>query len=607
MAKQTTKTAREIIDRRRAEWARHGDIEHDKAFTDATAEYMLRPENTSLRQEIADGPELLIEMLFVVVDKDQKTVPFFLNAVQQEFIDDLNRAKADFRAGRRLHLKFLVLKGRQQGFTSVITALQLACSITQRNFAGFTLADDSDNTETIFEDKAKFPYSQLPEAIKPTEKYNNRREFHFERLNSRWRVATAGSKGVGRSKTLNFFHGSEAAFWSDLQQVLAGLGQALTKDAVQILESTANGYNEFKDLWDDGANWEPKFYEWWKTPEYRQRFESVAKEVRFKSSIRSKPDWIYKRCKWLVEYIGLDMEQAYWYYIKWRDIKELIKQEYPCSADEAFLASGRCVFDKEIVIQRKEYLKQLYAERSPKRGFFLFKWNDPDTKDKILDDTIKFFEDQNGYITIYEDALPGYPYVIGGDTKGEGSDFFADTVINNATGRRVAVLHSDLDPDTYTHQTYCLGRYYNDALIGIEINFDLYPVKELQRLKYPKQYVRQVADDIGGKVQQKFGFKTDGNTRPMIISNEIVLIRDNIDLFTHIPMLDECLSFVYDDKGRPDAESGKHDDILFSDMIAVHIRTQQRMSVITPKEKPKPLPHALQSDPPRKKWGWLQW
>ena len=65
----------------------------------------------------------------------------------------------------------------------------------------------------------------------------------------------------------------------------------------------------------------------------------------------------------------------------------------------------------------------------------------------------------------------------------------------------------------------------------------------------------------------------------MIISNEIVLIRDNIELFTHIDMLSECLTFVIDKNGRPDAESGKHDDILMSDMIANASRSQQRFTI----------------------------
>jgi hypothetical protein len=210
-----------------------------------------------------------------------------------------------------------------------------------------------------------------------------------------------------------------------------------------------------------------------------------------------------------------------------------------------------------------------------------------------------------------------HPYVLGGDTKGEGSDFFAGTVINNITGKRCATLHANLDPDTYTHQMYCLGKYYNTALIGIEINFDIYPVKELERLNYPRQYMRERVDTITGEVQKKFGWKTDGNTRPMIISKEIVLIRDNIDLFTDITFLDECLSFAYDENNRPDAIDGKHDDVLFSDMIANEIRTQQSFALTTTSSVDlSKLPQDLQEDywgapkseRPRllKKWGLIK-
>ena len=206
-------TAKQIIKRRKELWKQYHDLEKDREFIESVADYLVSDDGEAIREEVGNNPEYLIEMAFLIVNKDKQTVPFFLNDVQHSFIDDLNQAKEDYRAGRRLHLKFLILKGRQQGFTSVITAYQLATAIVTKNFAGFTLADNGDNTTTIFEDKAKFPYDSLPEQIKPTEKYNTRRELHFEKLNSRWRVSTAGTKEVGRSKTLNLFHGSEAAFW----------------------------------------------------------------------------------------------------------------------------------------------------------------------------------------------------------------------------------------------------------------------------------------------------------------------------------------------------------------------------------------------------------
>jgi hypothetical protein len=70
----------------------------------------------------------------------------------------------------------------------------------------------------------------------------------------------------------------------------------------------------------------------------------------------------------------------------------------------------------------------------------------------------------------------------------------------------------------------------------------------------------------------------------LIISNEIVLLRDNSELFNDIDFLMECLTFVYDENGRPDARNGKHDDILFSDMIGNQIRSQQKTGIQQHKE-----------------------
>lgn len=580
-------TAAAVIAKRREVWELHHSIEKDRAYREAVANYLVSVKGEALREEIKAEPRLLIEMVFVIVDKAKQTVPFFLNKVQRGFSDDLYAAQNDYNAGLRLFIRFLVLKGRQQGFTAYITAEQLARSIITRNFAGFTVANKAENTATIFQDKAKFTYDNIPEALKPTEKFNNRQELHFDKLNSRWRIATA-AKDVGISKTLNFVHFSEAAFFEiPISSVQASLGDSLTPGATEIWESTANGYNEFKDAWDSGS-FDNKFYEWWLTDEYATEFESEAKREWFTKGLAAdygnkklettSEKWIFKRCQWLIRDRGLSVAQAYWYYNKWDYYgnKELIKQQFPCSADEAFLASGRCVFDKEKVIERKECLLALYAKEPPKRGMFRYEWNDADTHDYIKDDTVKFVETPEGMLTIYEDVKVGHPYVIGGDTKGEGKDFYSATVIDNVTGKRVATLRAQLtNSKPFTWQLYCLAWHYNMALVGVEMNFNTAPIEELERLRYPRQYTRQQYDSITKQYQKKYGWKTDGNTRPLIIDKEVDLIENNIELFTDITFLDECLTFVYDDNGRPDAESGKHDDVLFSDMIANEIRTQQ--------------------------------
>ena len=557
-------TADYLIEKRKEKWKELKSIDHDKKFRSAVAKEMMQ--SAELLNEVKANPEKLIELVFIVVDKNQQTMPFFLNDVQHEFINTLNKAIEDFNNGDIADISLLVLKGRQQGFTTLVTAYQLACSILNRNFQGYTLADKSDNSEAIFQNKAKFPYGQLPDVLKPTEKFNNRKQLLFEKINSSWAVDTA-TKDVGRSRTVNFFHGSECAFWKDgISPIQAALGEAMTKNCIKIYESTANGYNDYKKMWDSGVHINC-FYEWWKTKEYNIAFRSEDVKAEFLHSIDTKRDWIWERLRWLRYDKGLSAEQLYWYwnkYDKYLD-KDLIKQEYPCTPQEAFLLSGQNVFDVAIILQRLENILQPI-----KTGYFTYDY------DGLKITNIKWVNDRNGYIKLYQ--MPNTPeitqYCIGGDTAGEGSDFFIGQVLDAKTGRQVATLKHQFDADQYTKQMYCLGKYYKDALIGIEANFDSFPIMELQRLGYPKQYTREAVDTYTGKTEKRFGFKTTSLTRPTIISRLIEIVREHCYLLNDKETLEELLTIIRNEKGRIEAPEGGHDDMMMALAIAHHIKEQ---------------------------------
>ena len=570
-------TADFLIEKRKEKWQERQSIDFDKQFRNAVAKEMMS--NRELLDEIKAKPEKLIELVFIVVDKNQRTMPFFLNDVQHEFINTLNKAIEDFNEGNIADISLLVLKGRQQGFTTLVTAYQLACSILNRNFQGYTLADKSDNSEAIFQNKAKFPYGQLPNALKPTEKFNNRKQLLFEKINSSWAVDTA-TKDVGRSRTVNFFHGSECAFWKDgISPIQAALGEAMTKNCIKIYESTANGYNDYKKMWDSGVHINC-FYEWWKTREYNIAFRNEETKKEFLHNIATKKEWIWERLRWLKNEKGLSAEQLYWYwnkYDKYLD-KDLIKQEYPCTPHEAFLLSGKNVFDVSIILERLEHLK-----KPIKQGYFTYDY------DGLKITNIKWANDRNGYIKLYQ--LPNTPayteYCIGGDTAGEGSDYFTAHVLDAKTGNQVAAFKQQFDADQYTRQMYCLGKYYNDALIGIEANFDSYPIKELQRLGYYKQYTREAVDTYTGRTEKRFGFKTTSLTRPTIISKLIEIVREHCETINDKDTLEELLTIIRNEKGRIEAPEGGHDDQMMGLAIAHEIRGQvvfTQEPIITPRQ-----------------------
>ena len=216
---------------------------------------------------------------------------------------------------------------------------------------------------------------------------------------------------------------------------------------------------------------------------------------------------------------------------------------------------GRTVFDAAAVTAR------LAEEPEPlERGYF-------------LED--EWVEDPGGDIAIYAYPIEGRHYVIGADTAGEGSDWFVAQVLDNRTGEQVAVLRQRTDEDIFTRQVYDLGWMYNTALIGVETNWSTYPIRELERLEYPKQYVREAVDTYTGRLEQRFGFRTDLKSRPLIIAELITWMRENPESVSDVDTLQEMLTFVRSESYRPEAQEGAHDDCIMALAIAHHIRAQQ--------------------------------
>lgn len=229
---------------------------------------------------------------------------------------------------------------------------------------------------------------------------------------------------------------------------------------------------------------------------------------------------------------------------------------------------GKTFFNAENISKRLQEIQEPI-----KRGFFIYEL---DENNNIIRN-IEFKEDKNGPIDLFELPKDRYPYVLAGDTSGEGSDYFTGQVLENTTGKQVAKLRKQFDADEYTRQMYCLGMYYNEALIGIETNFDTFPIKKLLELGYKNQFVREKEDTYTGKHDKAFGFRTDKITRPLILSILQAIVNDHIELINDRETLEEMLVFVRNEKGRPEAQEGCHDDLIMALAIAYYIRTQQSM------------------------------
>lgn len=229
---------------------------------------------------------------------------------------------------------------------------------------------------------------------------------------------------------------------------------------------------------------------------------------------------------------------------------------------------GQTYFNARNIQERIQHLKEPI-----KVGYFDYTYEN----EQII--SYRWHNDPDGFIKIYEDKIDRNPYVLGGDTAGgDGSvysDFFTGHVIDNLTGKQVAVLRRQFDEVEYTRQMVCLAKYYNEALLGIEANFSTYPIMEAERLGYSKQYVREEEDTYTGKVTKRLGFKTTSISRPRILAGLQTIVLENVNLINDKDTLEEMLVFVRNEKGRPEAKEGEHDDLVMGLAIAYDIREQQ--------------------------------
>ena len=515
-----------------------------------------------------------IESCLKIKTKSGTVVPFRLNDAQRKLYAV---AKRQQDAGKPVRL--IILKARQLGFSTLTEGLIFHACATRRNVNALIVAHREDATANLFR-MSKLFYDELPAPVKPMLRASNAQELVFENpsklrserearpgLRSRIRCATAGGRGIGRSDTLQCVHLSEYAFWPDgadgKASTLAGILQAVPSlpGTMVVIESTANGFEDFKERWDAAVagenDFEPVFFAWFENPDYSMPVvpgtEWTPEERDLKAAYRLTDGQLQWRRWCIANNCGGSLD--------------MFRQEYPASPGEAFLHSGTGVFDNEQIVLRLERLPGPTGRGEFTNG----EWTESET----------------GAITLYEMPEEGVPYVLGGDTAGEGSDYFTAIVINNVSGRIAAKLRQKYSEPEYVRQICALGRFYNDALVAIETNFSTYPVMKLQEMEYPNQYSREREDTYTRQMRKSYGFRTDRQSRPRAIANLVEVFSSHPEWFTDRELLEEMLTFCYNEDHRPEALAGKHDDLVMGAAITYAVRHQQRMTVLTKPEKPR--------------------
>lgn len=510
--------------------------------------------------------------------KEGKLQPFVLNPIQHKLDAIVEQQRAQGKP-----VRIIVLKARQVGISTYVEGKLFQRTVMRPLTHSLIVAHKEDASTNLF-NMSRLYYEELPPALRPMVKASNAKELIFENpdsdplrkqqnpgLRSRIKIETAQNTGAGRSETIHNLHASEVAFWPRAGEVMLGLMQAVpnTPDTMVVLESTANGVGGyFYDLWRRAEAGEtdfvPVFFPWHEHPEYRMPvppgFRPTDEEHILKETYDLTDEQIAWRRWCIANNCGGD--------------EILFRQEYPANPQEAFITSGRPVFDVAKLTLR---LKQVTGkgERGSIEGG-------------------KFVSDNKGQLVVYKHPEPFKPYVIGADVAEgvSGGDYSVAQVLDNTTGEQVAVWRGHIDPDLFADEQVKLARYYNCALIANEVNnHGLTTIKALEtRHHYHRQYKREIIDEITGKKQHKYGFRTDVTTRPVIIDGLREVARERPDLINDETTIREMLTFVFSSQNKPEAQEGCFDDCVLSLAIAHKAREQQSMQMMDtrlPKSAPR--------------------
>lgn len=278
--------------------------------------------------------------------KDGNLQLFRFNTVQR-----LLHYKLEQQIKRTGMVRAIVLKARQPGVSTYSTARYYHHVSRRPGRRAFILTHQDDATENVFAMVKRF-HDNNPHA--PETGKSNAKELYFPDLDSGFAVGTAGSKGVGRSFTFQYFHGSEVAFWPNAESHVDGSIQAVPRIAGSeiILESTANGigglfYNMTTAAMRGKNEYQLVFIPWFVHTEY------TAEPPPHWDVPPEFADYALKH--------NLTLEQLYWAFLKNSEFASArgtdpnvlaakFKQEYPTSAMEAFRSSREGGFiDPDLV------------------------------------------------------------------------------------------------------------------------------------------------------------------------------------------------------------------------------------------------------------------
>lgn len=536
-----------------------------------------------------------IEMLLWVKDQDtDEFVPFKLRFAQKMLYRELLRQALENRPMRQD-----VLKARQLGFSTLIAGIVFLVACFRKNTRCIIMADIEEHASNIFEiyqnfyinlDRSLPNYEEIreyeeenPNSIHPASlKPETARKRSGKRLDwkngSSIQVIVVG-ENAGRSGSYTIVHSSETAFQAYLRKTNRSLFKTVSINnpkSMIFIETTANGFNDYKKMWDEHVSKEgvfnALFVPWYKNPDYTYPLKN--------GKLPHLESWIYRKWK---QHPEITEEQIMWYWIRYSEDldEEGMLQEYPWDASDAFISSGKSIFDQKSLSERLDYLMELgtYWEN----GTFDYSYNVSGDGKTIEVKDINFVSTNGGNWKIFKKPNLNTHYVVLCDpTKGFNHDFSAIQVIEQNSGEQCAVYNQKANLEDVAYQIHCVAKYYNSALISVENNTGLVIIDMLTKMgDIDNLYVDQnlIGQDFSESYARKFGHNTNVATRDVYIANFEQAFRRNPSIINDIETLQQMESFqlVQMKNGRLKAMGNStmvHDDLVMAYAPFWTVRTQ---------------------------------
>jgi hypothetical protein len=295
----------------------------------------------AIRQKLKDDFRHYAERCLSIRAKDGSVERFRFNKAQI-YLDD----RLEEQRGKIGRVRAIILKGRQQGCSTYVGGRFYHKTTHRKGCRCFILTHEQDATNNLFGMVERY-HENCPSLVRPETGAANAKELSFSALDSGYAVGTAGTKAVGRSQTIQLFHGSEVAFWPNAATHFAGVVQAIPDlpGTEIILESTANGpAGEFYERWQMAeagiGDYIAIFIPWLWQDEYRRPvpddFVPTEEEQEY------------------MALHGADLEQIVWRRAKIAELKDpmLFMQEYPATAAEAFQTTGHDSYIESKLVLR---------------------------------------------------------------------------------------------------------------------------------------------------------------------------------------------------------------------------------------------------------------